>query len=182
MLLGQGTGGAALALLPADRILAAEHAWLAPLAPEGASAIVYRDTSHAPDLAARQGIRATDLAADGIIDRVIPEPPADPAGSAATSGTRCTGRSRTWQTRTTTHAWPGACAATAASGCHPIGGRYPRRHNLAAGHAAAARTAEPAAARATSGNPAHGALARYAMSRFIATGALHLNRETLPAE
>ena len=65
VLLGQGTGGAALALLPADRILAAEHAWLAPLAPEGASAIVFRDTSHAPDLAARQGIRATDLAAQG---------------------------------------------------------------------------------------------------------------------
>ena len=77
VLLGQGTGGAALALLPADRILAAEHAWLAPLAPEGASAIVFRDTSHAPDLAARQGVRATDLAAQGIIDRVIPEPPGD---------------------------------------------------------------------------------------------------------
>ena len=77
VLLGQGTGGAALALLPADRILAAEHAWLAPLAPEGASAIVFRDTSHAPDLAARQGVRAADLAAQGIIDRVILEPPGD---------------------------------------------------------------------------------------------------------
>jgi len=77
VLLGQGTGGAALALLPADRILAAEHAWLAPLAPEGASAIVFRDTSHAPDLAARQGVRVTDLAARGIIDGVIPELPGD---------------------------------------------------------------------------------------------------------
>ena len=44
LLLGQGTGGAALALLPADRTVAAQHAWLAPLAPEGASAIVYRDS------------------------------------------------------------------------------------------------------------------------------------------
>ena len=58
VLLGQGTGGAALALLPADRVIAAEHAWLAPLAPEGASAIVYRDVSHAAELAARQGIGA----------------------------------------------------------------------------------------------------------------------------
>jgi acetyl-CoA carboxylase alpha subunit len=33
VLLGQGTGGAALALLPADRVLAARHAWLSPLAP-----------------------------------------------------------------------------------------------------------------------------------------------------
>ncbi len=73
LLLGQGTGGAALALLPADRTLAAQHAWLAPLAPEGASAIVYRDTSHAAELAAQQGVRSTDLAALGIVDRVIPE-------------------------------------------------------------------------------------------------------------
>jgi len=80
LLLGQGTGGAALALLPADRTLAAQHAWLAPLAPEGASAIVYRDSSHAPDLAAQQGIRSTDLAALGIVDRVIPEAPGGTLG------------------------------------------------------------------------------------------------------
>jgi acyl-CoA carboxylase subunit beta len=73
VLLGQGTGGAALALLPADRTIAAQHAWLAPLAPEGASAIVYRDTGHAAELAARQGIRSADLAARGIVDRVIAE-------------------------------------------------------------------------------------------------------------
>ena len=78
LLLGRGAGGAALALLPADRVLAAQHAWLAPLAPEGASAIVYRDTGHASELAARQGIRSADLAADGIVDQVIPETPADP--------------------------------------------------------------------------------------------------------
>ena len=80
LLLGQGTGGAALALLPADRTLAAQHAWLAPLAPEGASAIVYRDSSHAAELAAQQGIRSTDLAALGIVDRVIPEAPGGTLG------------------------------------------------------------------------------------------------------
>jgi acetyl-CoA carboxylase carboxyl transferase subunit beta len=73
ILLGQGTGGAALALLPADRVLAAQHAWLAPLAPEGASVIVFRDTEHAPELAARQGIRSADLAAAGIVDRIVAE-------------------------------------------------------------------------------------------------------------
>jgi len=73
VLLGQGTGGAALALLPADRVLAAQHAWLAPLAPEGASAIAYRDTAHGPEIAARQGIRSTDLAADGMVDRIVAE-------------------------------------------------------------------------------------------------------------
>ena len=87
VLLGQGTGGAALALLPADRTIAAEHAWLAPLAPEGASAIVYRDTSHAAELAARQGIGAADLAAHGIVDEVIPDTPGDPNGLCAGLGT-----------------------------------------------------------------------------------------------
>jgi acetyl-CoA carboxylase carboxyl transferase subunit beta len=83
LLLGQGAGGAALALLPADRVLAAQHAWLAPLAPEGASAIVYRDTAHAPDLAARQGISTAALAATGIVDHVIPEPPTADTAMAA---------------------------------------------------------------------------------------------------
>ncbi len=87
VLLGQGTGGAALALVPADRTIAAEHAWLAPLAPEGASAIVYRDTSHAAELAARQRIGAADLAAHGIVDEVIPDTPGDPNGLCARLGT-----------------------------------------------------------------------------------------------
>jgi acetyl-CoA carboxylase alpha subunit len=33
LMLGQGTGGGALALLPADRVVAAQHAWLSPLPP-----------------------------------------------------------------------------------------------------------------------------------------------------
>ena len=77
VLLGQGTGGAALALLPADRVLAAQHAWLSPLAPEGASVIVYRDTAHAAELAARQGIRSADLAAAGVVDHIAGETSAD---------------------------------------------------------------------------------------------------------
>ncbi|MFG2818148.1 carboxyl transferase domain-containing protein [Kitasatospora sp. NPDC048365] len=77
VLLGQGSGGGALALLPADRVLAAEHAWLAPLPPEGASAIVHRDGAHAPELARAQGIRAHDLAAAGLVDRIVAEDPAD---------------------------------------------------------------------------------------------------------
>ncbi|WP_406270015.1 acetyl-CoA carboxylase carboxyltransferase subunit alpha/beta [Nocardia sp. NBC_00881] len=75
VLLGQGTGGGALALLPADRVLAATHGWLAPLPPEGASAIVYRDTGHAAELAAAQRISAADLLADGVVDRIVPEYP-----------------------------------------------------------------------------------------------------------
>jgi acetyl-CoA carboxylase carboxyl transferase subunit beta len=75
VLLGQGSGGPALAMVPADRVLAALHGWLAPLPPEGASAIVYRDTAHAAELAAAQGIRSADLLASGIVDAVVPEHP-----------------------------------------------------------------------------------------------------------
>jgi acyl-CoA carboxylase subunit beta len=75
VLLGQGSGGPALAMVPADRVLAALHGWLAPLPPEGASAIVFRDTDHAPELAAAQGIRSADLLRSGIVDVIVPEYP-----------------------------------------------------------------------------------------------------------
>ncbi|MFE4974130.1 carboxyl transferase domain-containing protein [Kitasatospora sp. NPDC056651] len=75
VLLGQGSGGGALALLPADRVIAAEHAWLAPLPPEGASAIVHRDGAHAAELARSQGIGAHHLAEVGLVDEVVPELP-----------------------------------------------------------------------------------------------------------
>jgi acetyl-CoA carboxylase carboxyl transferase subunit beta len=75
LLLGEGTGGAALALMPADRVLCAQHAWLAPLSPEGASAIVHRTTGRAAEMAAAQGVRSLDLLRDGIVDRIIPERP-----------------------------------------------------------------------------------------------------------
>jgi acetyl-CoA carboxylase carboxyl transferase subunit beta len=75
LLLGQGSGGGALALVPADRILAAQHGWLSPLPPEGASAILYHDTSHAAAMAAKQGVRSADLLAHGIVDGIVPEYP-----------------------------------------------------------------------------------------------------------
>jgi len=75
LLLGEGTGGAALALLPADRVLAARHAWLSPLPPEGASIIVHRNLDHAAELAGSQGVRSADLLADGIVDALIAERP-----------------------------------------------------------------------------------------------------------
>jgi acetyl-CoA carboxylase carboxyl transferase subunit beta len=75
VLLGQGSGGPALAMVPADRVLAALHGWLAPLPPEGASAIVFRDVDHAPELAAAQGIRSADLMRNGIVDAIVPELP-----------------------------------------------------------------------------------------------------------
>ena len=75
VVLGQGAGGGALALIPADTLIVAENGWLAPLPPEGASAIVHRDAEHAPEMARQQRIAAHHLLQDGIADVVVPEHP-----------------------------------------------------------------------------------------------------------
>lgn len=85
VLLGQGSGGGALALLPADVVVAAENAWLSPIPPEGASAIVYRDTSHAAHMAENQDVSATKLSEAGIVHYLVAEPDGDTAQSFATA-------------------------------------------------------------------------------------------------
>ena len=83
VLLGQGAGGGAIALAAADRLIALEQSWLAPLAPEGASAIVHGHPGLAADLARSQRIGAADLLDRGIADLVLPEPGAFPEGIGA---------------------------------------------------------------------------------------------------
>lgn len=73
VLLGQGAGGGALALLPADRTIAAQHAWLSPLPPEGASAIVHRSTAFAPGMSEAQGINVASLYASGLVEHIVDE-------------------------------------------------------------------------------------------------------------
>jgi acetyl-CoA carboxylase carboxyl transferase subunit beta len=77
VVLGQGCGGGALALLPAKRVIVAEKAWLMPLPPEGASVIVHGDPSHAAEQARRMRVRAVDLLAHGTAHHVVPEPDDD---------------------------------------------------------------------------------------------------------
>ncbi len=95
VLLGQGTGGGALALVPADRVLAAQHAWLSPLPPEGASVIVHRDTSHAPEMAQAQHVRAAELVGNGIVHRLIAEH--DDAADEPEAFCRRVGRAIQWE-------------------------------------------------------------------------------------
>ena len=84
VLLGEGCGGGALALLPADVTLATEHAWLSPLPPEGASAIVHGDVAHAAQMAAQQRVSVLELREQGTVHHVLPEPAGDtPAALAA---------------------------------------------------------------------------------------------------
>jgi acetyl-CoA carboxylase carboxyl transferase subunit beta len=75
VLLGQGGGGPALALLPADRVIAARHGWLAPLPPEGASAIVHDSPDLAAEVAEAQRVTSTDLLREGAVDVIVPEHP-----------------------------------------------------------------------------------------------------------
>lgn len=73
VLLGEGSGGGAIAWLAADRVLAAQHAWLAPIAPEGASSILFRTTDRAAEIARAQAIDPSSLRAIGLIDAVVDE-------------------------------------------------------------------------------------------------------------
>lgn len=75
VLFGEGTGGGALAFLPADRVVACEHSWLSPIQPEGASEILFRTTDRASDLAKAQAVASTDLRRLGIADVVVPDRP-----------------------------------------------------------------------------------------------------------
>jgi acyl-CoA carboxylase subunit beta len=92
ILLGEGTGGGALALLPSCRVIAAGNAWLSPLPPEGASTIMHGTPEFAPQMVRRQRVRAFDLLADGTVHAVVPEQFAaheDPAGFARRIADEC---------------------------------------------------------------------------------------------
>ncbi|WP_229051539.1 acetyl-CoA carboxylase carboxyltransferase subunit alpha/beta [Aeromicrobium sp. Leaf350] len=85
VLLGEGCGGGALALLPADVTLATEHAWLSPLPPEGASAIVHGDVEHAAQMAEQQRVSVLELREEGTVHHVLPEPAGDTPAALATA-------------------------------------------------------------------------------------------------
>jgi acetyl-CoA carboxylase carboxyl transferase subunit beta len=73
LLLGAGTGGAALALLAADRIVAGSHTWVSPLAPEGAAAIRHGGTHDPVLIAWEQRIGAHALSSLGFVDTIVRE-------------------------------------------------------------------------------------------------------------
>lgn len=85
VLLGQGCGGGALALLPAKRVIATERAWLSPLPLEGASTILFRTVDRAAEIARLQRVGADDLRTDGIVHHVVPELDDDDAQTLCTA-------------------------------------------------------------------------------------------------
>jgi acetyl-CoA carboxylase carboxyl transferase subunit beta len=74
VVIGEGGSGGALALAVADRVLMQEHAFYSVISPEAAAAILYRDASRAPEVAAALKLTAGDLLRLGVIDGIIPEP------------------------------------------------------------------------------------------------------------
>lgn len=70
---GEGGSGGALALAYADVLLMSEHAVFSVIAPEGAAAILERDTASASTVAGLLKLTSADVSALGIVDEVIPE-------------------------------------------------------------------------------------------------------------
>ena len=84
--IGEGGSGGALALGVGDRVLMLEHAVYSVISPEGCAAILWKNSSAAPEAAAAMKITAQDLKRLNVIDEIVPEPDggshADPAAAA----------------------------------------------------------------------------------------------------
>jgi len=73
--IGEGGSGGALGIAMGNRILMQENAIYTVIAPEGCSAILWKDQQHAGAAAAALKITAPDLKSLGVIDEIVPEPP-----------------------------------------------------------------------------------------------------------
>jgi acetyl-CoA carboxylase carboxyl transferase subunit alpha len=73
--IGEGGSGGALGIAVGNRILMQENSIYTVIAPEGCSAILWKDQEHAGAAAAALKITAHDLKALGVIDEIVPEPP-----------------------------------------------------------------------------------------------------------
>lgn len=72
--IGEGGSEAALTLGIGDRILMMDNAIFASVSPEGAAALLYRDSGRAEEVADSLKLTAQDCKKLGIIDVIVPEP------------------------------------------------------------------------------------------------------------
>jgi acetyl-CoA carboxylase carboxyl transferase subunit alpha len=75
VVIGEGGSGGALALGVTDRILMLEHSIYSVISPEGCAAILWRSAEHREKAAQALKLTSRDLAALGVADDVIAEPP-----------------------------------------------------------------------------------------------------------
>jgi acetyl-CoA carboxylase carboxyl transferase subunit alpha len=73
-IIGQGGSGGAIGLAVGDRILMLENAWYSVIAPEACSTILFKTRERKAEAAEALKLTAPDLKAQGIIDRIVPEP------------------------------------------------------------------------------------------------------------
>jgi acetyl-CoA carboxylase carboxyl transferase subunit alpha len=72
---GEGGSGGALAIAVGDRVNMLEHSVYSVISPEGCASILWRDSGRAEEAARAMKITAPDLAALGIVDEIVSEPP-----------------------------------------------------------------------------------------------------------
>ena len=74
VVIGEGASGGALGIGMGDRILMLENTWYSVISPESCSSILWRSWNFKEQAAEALKLTATDLLAEGIIDRIVPEP------------------------------------------------------------------------------------------------------------
>ncbi len=74
VVIGEGASGGALGIGVGNRILMLENAWYSVIAPESCSSILWRSWDFKEQAAEALQLTAPDLVAQGIVDRIIPEP------------------------------------------------------------------------------------------------------------
>jgi acetyl-CoA carboxylase carboxyl transferase subunit alpha len=73
-IVGEGASGGALGIGLGDKILMLENCWYSVISPESCSSILWRSWDYKEQAAEALKLTATDLLAQKIIDRIIPEP------------------------------------------------------------------------------------------------------------
>jgi acetyl-CoA carboxylase carboxyl transferase subunit alpha len=73
-IIGEGASGGALGIGIGDRVLMMENTWYSVISPESCSSILWRSWDYKEQAAEALKLTAPDLLAQGVIDRIIPEP------------------------------------------------------------------------------------------------------------
>ncbi|MDD5347380.1 MAG: acetyl-CoA carboxylase carboxyltransferase subunit alpha [Candidatus Omnitrophica bacterium] len=74
VIIGEGGSGGALGIGIADRVCVLENAYYSVISPEGCAAILWKDSTKAPEAAEALKLTAQDLLKMGLIDQIVPEP------------------------------------------------------------------------------------------------------------
>jgi acetyl-CoA carboxylase carboxyl transferase subunit alpha len=75
VIIGEGASGGALGIGLGDRILMLENCWYSVISPESCSSILWRSWDFKEQAAEALKLTAPDLLEQGLVDRIVPEPP-----------------------------------------------------------------------------------------------------------